>query len=269
MSTWQDPDLYRAASHQNAFSHLTGPFSAGAAENKLSIDNTGRIHVDWNAREPVLLVAPKTSLGVVGLQISAVLDPDGAKTPLPVMQFASYTESGAFLTAYLPKIDPNTRTAAPFVVALSAFQVQTDNTLTLLPPASVADAIQVVLVEGVFGRMTYLMLQEKQRLRRMAREISASRVLALAHDDSLDRLGAEVGVVRFGENLVYDNPSRQITTVSRREPDAEYRRRVQLYRKWMIPNRSDVLSSLNGSGADGDPNAGLLSGRGCSRYRAG
>jgi len=262
MSTWQDPDLYRAASHQNAFSHLTGPFSAAAAESKLSVDNTGRIHVEWSPREPVMLVAPKTSLTTSGLQVSAILDPDGAKTALPLVQFAPYTEMGAFLVAHLPKIDPNTRTADPFVIAFTVSQVQADNTLTPVAPASIKDTIQVVVVEGVFGRMSYVMLQEKQRLRRMAREIAASRVLSLAHDDSLDRLGAEVGVVRFGENLVYDNPSHQITTVSRREPDSEYRRRIQLYRKWMFPNHGGLLWLLNGRGADGDPNAGLLSGLG-------
>ena len=56
------------------------------------------------------------------------------------------------------------------------------------------------------GRMIYLLGAEKQRLRRQAREISAVRLLSLARDNALDRIGADLGVPRFTGTIDFQPP---------------------------------------------------------------
>ena len=104
--------------------------------------------------------------------------------------------------------------------------------------------------------MTYLLGAEKQRLRRLARELTAMRRLEQARDNALDRAGAEFGVPRFADTLAFRGG--EIITETRREPDADYRRRLRLYRPWLLPTRGRILDLLNGPGEPTTPNAGPL-----------
>src|SRR5689334_8228671 len=91
-------DSFASAAHSNMAAHLCGPFRAGAVDTELRVQPDGTIAIPFSAREPVLLVAPAQSLGDLICSVSAVLDPDGAATPLvPELRFAPYTEAGAFL----------------------------------------------------------------------------------------------------------------------------------------------------------------------------
>ena len=57
-----------------------------------------------------------------------------------------------------------------------------------------------------------------------------------------------------------------VTTVDRREPDAEYRRRLSIYRPW--PGHAQpahIVEALNGPGHGGDPNAGPLGAMGLAQ----
>src|SRR5262249_10798891 len=150
------------ASHKNAIEHLSGPLMAGALESKISVGADGHINVDWAAREPVVLIALTSSLDASSLSVNVSLDPNGANTPLPTLTFESYSESGASLVLYSPPSDASTHRASPFAIALTVTQAQPNGTKTAIPPASIAGLFNVSIVEGIFGRMAYILLQEKQ-----------------------------------------------------------------------------------------------------------
>lgn len=238
-----DPDLHRSSSHRNMVEHLAGPIAAGAQDTVIDVDSSGNAAVGWNARHPLLVAAPREPLDDQPLELTATL-PGGDER---VLTFAPYTEAGAFLPVHWPGSDPATGTAAPFTVGLAVAGVAA---------ADVAAAIEVRVVEGVMGRMIYLLGAEKQRLRREARELAAAELLARGRDDALDRVGGELGVARF-----LDFPAGTPPTVVR-EDDDDYRRRLGLYRPWLKPNKRRLLELLNGPGADADPNAGPLAGLG-------
>jgi hypothetical protein len=255
-----DPDGPRAASHRNMAVHLTGPFAAGARDEAVPVDAAGRVSVDRVSREPLLLAAPAVPLGDRGLRLRAVLDPAGAAVALAPLEFGPYTEAGAFLPLHRPGVDPTTAAAPPFAVDVSLVEVGPDGTEVPLDPAEVAGRVELRLLEGVLGRVLYALGAEKQRLRRVGREIAAMRLLGRARDDALDRAGAELGLTRFAEDLVVRDGD--IEAVARREPDDELRRRIGLYRPLLVPTRSRLLELLNGRGGDADPNRGPLAGLG-------
>ena len=119
------------------------------------------------------------------------------------------------------------------------------------------DVIELRLAEGVLGALVYLLGAEKQRIRREARAVSASRFAALAAKDGLDRLGADLGVPRFGDALEWDATRNDLTGRSEREPDAAYRRRLAIFHPFLMSTRPSLVQSLNGD----DDRAGLLDAR--------
>jgi hypothetical protein len=185
---------------------------------------------------------------------------DGA-APVTVLEFAPYSEAGSFLPLLVPGADPVTGTSSPLTLELELVRVDAAGAETALPAGQIADRFELHLVEGIFGRLTYALGAEKQRLRREARELVAMRALAAARDDALDRLGAELGVPRlFDELVVHDG---QIQTQPRREPDAEYRTRLAIYRPLAQATPRELRRLLNGPG-DGADNHGLLAQLGLS-----
>jgi hypothetical protein len=133
------------------------------------------------------------------------------------------------------------------------------------------ELLQAGLIEGLMGRMVFVLGAEKPRIRRQAREIAAMRQLRYAKRNALDRHGADVSVPRFMEDIAFRQTSGadeafdgEIISTARAEPDDEYRRRLRPYRGFRIPNRRGIAELLNGDGdgnADGGeatPNAGLL-----------
>ncbi len=266
MALWQDIDVVRAASHREMIVHLCGPFLSGAVDTAVPIDATGRLTIPWSSREPVLLLAPTLALAGQKLRVKATLDPAGAAAPLAPVEFAPYTEQGAFLPLHRPQVDPDTRTTNPFVIGLTLFTVMPDGAENLQPAATIRDQISATLLEGTLGRLLYILAAEKQRLRRVGRELAAMRFLSTGRDDALDRYGAELAVSRFADQIQFDLNSKQIVTVIRKdaggapvnEPDLDYRRRLALYRPRILPNRKQLLRWLNGSGKDADDNQGFL-----------
>jgi hypothetical protein len=238
--------------------HLTGPLAAGARDEAVPVDAAGRASVGRASREPLLLAAPAVPLDDRGLRLRAVLDPAGATVALAPLEFGPYTEAGAFLPLHRPGVDPITAAAPPFAVGVSLAEVGPDGTETALDPAEVAGRVELRLLEGVLGRVLYVLGAEKQRLRREGREIATMRLLARARDDALDRAGADLGLTRFPDDLVVRDGD--IATVARREPDDDFRRRIALYRPFLVPTRSRLLELLNGRGGDTDPNSGPLAG---------
>lgn len=271
-----DPDVHGSASHRLMREHLTGPLQAGAMHSRLSVSATGAVDVTSPTREPLVLMAPTRSLDHTSLTVT--VEVAGGATR--VLEFAPGTEAGAHLPAHRPPADAVTGLAAPFSLRLSVAQTRGTNK-SVVPLEEIPDHVEVQLVEGVLGRLLYLLGAEKARLRRQARELARARTLDGAHDDALDRMGAELGVPRlldtirfreptpeergsvfgefpFGERRFGPGISGEVTAEARREPDREYRRRLAIYRPWLYPSLAHVRMLLNGPGGPGEPNAGLL-----------
>ena len=269
----QDPDLLRSASHRNMATHLTGPFSVGAVDSAVEITAAGRVQITSTTREPLIVAAPSSPLDEFGLRLGARVDPDGAARVLPSIEFARYSEAGGFLPVHRPEVAAAARTAAPFTIALTLARIAADGTETAVPSAQIAGLIEARIIEGTLGRLIYILGSEKSRLRRQAREITAMRILSLAHDDALDRIGADLGVARFADQIRFDAAQKQIVTDVRKdaggnavpEPDDEYRRRLAIYGRLLVSSQSRVMEMLNGPGKVADPNTGLLSGLGLAK----
>src|SRR5215472_179324 len=114
------PDPNRSAAHQSMFAHLSGPFTGGTVETKLSIDTAGRARVDWRARLPLLLVSPKEAVGAETLACTVRITPSsGEVVESVVVRFAPYTEAGASVLAYRPgAVSMELDFAKPFDVLL-------------------------------------------------------------------------------------------------------------------------------------------------------
>jgi hypothetical protein len=265
-----DPDLYRSASLDNALANLTGPLASGAAASVVTADESGRIVVDWSVRRPLLLASLATPLNTETLTLMATVDPDGAATALPPLAFESYSESGAALVLYAPDTSAGKDSIPGFTLALTAERQPEFGAAIALPVAEWTKLFNFKLVEGNAGKLLYVMLQEKARLRRQSREVCAMRMLGGARRDALDRIGAGLGVVRFQDDITYDVGKKEIVTVVLKngdgepmlESDEDYARRLGLYQPFMLASRSRFLEVLNGTGKQGDPNQGALAGLG-------
>ncbi len=248
-----DADGLRAASHLNMRRHLATPLAAGAVDEEVAVDAAGRARVTWSPREPLLLLGLRLDLGDETLRVEATLDPDGDPRPLTPLRFDAYSERGSFLPLHTPEVDGGTGRAAPFEVTLTVHGPDG----VALSAAEVAETVEVRLVEGQMGRLLYVLGAEKQRIRRVAREIAAMRRVETARDEALDRIGRELGVGRFAERLTWrpagEGVSGELVTETAREDDAAYRRRLALYRPLLMPTRANALRLLNGDGAAPGP----------------
>ncbi len=260
MSTVQlDSDVLRSASHLNMAEHLTAPFAGGAQSTDVAISTEATALVDWESREPLLLAAPLAPLGAGELVLAASVSEGAQKTS--TLTFAPYSETGAFLPLYQPAVDAVLRTAQPFSITLTlSSRDGAGEPLAPIAASEVAALIELQLLEGITGRLLYVMAAEKQRIRRTAREIAQMRLLASARDDALDRAGADLGVQRLQTSLQWDAESHEIVTQSlgEPEPDQDYRRRIGLYRPLLMSTPANVSELLNGPGTSGEPNAGAL-----------
>ena len=262
MTAVLDPDVGRSASHRHQFDHLIVPFASGATHHDVPIDAGGMARIDFEAREPLVVVALVQSLSNEGLRVRAVLDPSGTPTTLPTLDFALYTERGASLPLYRPVL-VGTSTASSFAIGLTATRVSATGAETPIPVADLATFLSLGVIEGVLGRLLYAVSAEKQRMRRQAREVLATRQLATARDDALDRIGADLAVPRFADTLSFNGT--ELVTSTARENDDAYRARLAIYRPFLLPNRRALLDRLNGPGPDASPNAGLPAAIGVTR----
>jgi hypothetical protein len=254
-------DAQRATSHQHLINHLSGPLSAGALSSDLEITSDAQIRMVWEAREPLIWLSPRRDLENESWSIQAIISDSGQV--LQSLHFAPYTELGSSLPLYIPTVNDN-GLASTYTIELS-LQVKVKDTITQLAPDELANYLKAGLIEGLTGRLLFLLSNEKQRIRRQIREMQAMQQLEFAERNALDRIGADLGVARFQEDIRFNKTSLEgeafdgeIISTTLREPDADYRQRLLLYRPFIIPNKRNILSLLNGAGDMADPNAGLL-----------
>ena len=153
------------------------------------------------------------------------------------------------------------RSAGPFTLALGATFTETDGTVTPVAAGDLAATVAARLLEGVAGRVTALLGAEKARIRRELRVVAASRRIATARAGALDRVGAELGVRRFGSALAFDPVTKSVSVTHLDaggapilETDAAYRRRLAIYRPMLRANATATLRAL---GLDGIAGFGL------------
>ncbi|MFO0750668.1 MAG: hypothetical protein U1F43_34115 [Myxococcota bacterium] len=236
-----DPDEPAAASHRNIVAHLSGPLAAGAVDHPIAIGADARALLAWRPREPLLVAALRRDLGDETLTLTVTVSPDGVGArSLASLTWDRWSERGSFLLL-APASDPLFQSPLPVTLGLALTAAG-----VALAPNAVAGAVELRLVEGVLGRTVFLLGAEKQRIRRAARELTAMRSLATARDEALDRTGEELGVPRFAESMAWDGS--EIVTTRAREDDASYRRRLGIYRPFLVPNRRRALGLLRDAG---------------------
>lgn len=257
------PDPFAAAGHRAMAAHLTAPLAAGAVETRLAITPAARVVVDFAAREPVILAAVRSDVAFGQPHVLfPTLDPDGAATALSPLTFAEHTPAGTHLPLYLPPVTADSRRAQPFSLSL-----RLEIGGAPADAAGISDLLAIEMMQGVTGRLLVLLGHEGAVLRRQAAELAAMRGLAGARRNALDRHGADLGVPRLTDRLVFDADRGEIGAEAfpgGREDDARYRRRLSIYRPFVTPNRRSLLTRLNGVPPDGnsasDPGTGSETG---------
>lgn len=267
--TLLDPDGFGADALGAAAAELIGPLSQAATPQPLVPRPVGGTNpkglaeaaVDVPTRHPLVLCAVRTDLDdrplTVELTLTAGADP---AVSLPALTFARYTAAGTTLVAAVPPTAAD-GVADPFTVRANG--VFGDPPGAALDPAELASTVRFDLVQGVLGRLLAVLLDEKGRLRRTARQVRAMRSLDTAFGDALDRIGADLACPRFADELFWDADrrtpgTRPLQPPGTREDDASYRARLRVLRGFRLPSPPWLDSVLNGPGAPGSPGTGLL-----------
>lgn len=242
-------DLLAAAAHRNAIEHLAGPITAGAIDASLPIAITGLVDVNWTTREPLVVVAPLSDLAEQTLTVTATPVASDGRLLAPAV-FVPWTPRGASVPLFVPAVDPVARTNQSFKLQLALTSAVGDGAPVAVAAGQISQLIEIRLVEGVMGRMAFLLTAEQQRLRRTMRTLAASRTIATATGDALDRTGADIAVPRFSDKLVFDASSTSIVTqtLPNGEPDADYRRRLTTHRPSLVANNPGVSGLLARTG---------------------
>ncbi|WP_134495151.1 hypothetical protein [Microvirga pakistanensis] len=266
MSQAATVDTVMSASIRNLTLNLTGPLAAGAMPSPLPISPGGTIQVDWNARLPLVLISCRIPLADERLELDLAVVEGADAFTLPHLEFAPYTDPGAALPAYVPALGEDDR-AAPFTLQLAARHVSR-GAVSDVPAADLGRFFEATLIEGNLGKLIVLLTAEKNRLRRQSSDIRAMRRLEEARLDALDRYGADLGVPRLSDALTWDSSTGEI--VSRpligadalpiAESDADFARRLKIYRPFVVPTRRRLAELLNGTGLADSPeqNNGLM-----------
>src|SRR5689334_22372437 len=265
-----DADLYRSDSLQNVLGSLTGPLASGAAATPVTPNNQGGLVIDWTTRRPAVLVSLAKSLDTETVTLTATVSRGGAGTPVGPVTFAPYSEQGATLALYVPALAAGVTTVPPVTIALQVTAQPLGGFAESVAPETISSYLGFTVVEGNMGKLLFLLTSEKARIRREGRRLAAGKLLGTATLDALDRIGADLGVPRFQDDLVYDRDHRELKTViltdaagnPTLEADRDYARRLEIYRGFLLASPARVLDMLNGPGAAGAPNSGLLSGLG-------
>jgi hypothetical protein len=251
-----DPDGFGAGMLAAAAAELIGPLSQAATPQPLTLHPQGPVGqaeavVDITTRQPLVLCTVLSDVDTQGLTILPALRlGNGTPQPLPVLTFAPHTAAGTALVAAVPPVGKGD-VAAPFSVL--ARGILGGELGTGLSVAELIAAVRFDLVQGVLGRLLTVLLDEKGRIRRTAREIRAMRTLAAASGNALDRIGADLSCSRFSDELFWDadqqSPAtRPLQPPGAREDDASYRNRLRVLRGVRLPSTPWIDSALNGRG---------------------
>ena len=267
-----DPDGIGAGAVAAAAAELIGPLADAATSTALPwLDAaSSRIEIGAGLRYPLLLITLLTDLNQETVTVTPTAEPAGgaAQDRAPV-RFEPWTPAGSALPAFAPSVGPD-GLAAGFVISFSAERIPGDGPAVPLSAADLAGTIRVDLIQGLLGRVLAVLLAEKAVLRRAAREITAARSLDVASGPTLDRIGADLGCVRFGDELVWDATREApgavpLSPPGTAEDDASYRSRLRVLRGVRLPSPAWVDTALNGAGDPSSPGSGWLADTGMTQ----
>lgn len=237
-----------------AAAELIGPLSPAATPKPLPSHASGppgqvEAVVDVPTRQALVLCTVLSDVDAQGLTVlPALKSGNGTPQTLPVLTFAPHTAAGTALVAAIPA--PGKGAAvAPFSVL--ARGIRGGETGTGLSSAQLLAAVRFDLVQGTLGRLLTVLLDEKGRIRRTARQIRAMRTLAVASGNALDRIGADLACPRFSDELFWDAEdqtpaTRPLQPEGTREDDASYRARLRVLRGLRLPSTPWIDSALGG-----------------------
>lgn len=209
--------------------HLTGPLDAGAEVSGFDPDAAGAVALP-PARLPFLQVTLRAPLGWAGLTVGADLD----GTALDPLRFAPFSPEGSALLLWVGG------EATPAMTC--TLQASRDG--AAVDPAEISGLVRLDMVEGNLGRILAVLGDEKARLRREASCLGAMRRLTFATGDALDRLGNDLGVPRLTSVLAWDGGRHEIVSIPGDETDADYRRRLAVWRPFLAPTPAAVRALL-------------------------
>ncbi|EKV27258.1 hypothetical protein C882_1760 [Caenispirillum salinarum AK4] len=215
-----------------------GPLAAALRYDDVAIAENATVTLSAGAYEPLLTLAPVEDVREEMRVRVERLEP-GPAGGLPDLRFAAWTERGAQLPALVPDVGPDSRTGA-------AWRVRLEVAVGGRPvaPRDVAALLRARVSEGRLAKLMHVLQAETPRLRRLGREVAAQSSVALARGFMLDRIGSELSVPRFREALAVRQG--QIVQVPGEEGDADYRRRLGLFRTFAMPTRGYADRLLNG-----------------------
>lgn len=247
-------DPYGSNSVAACAPNLIANLAAAASVTEVEVGSNGNAKVEWTSRLPLVLLVLKNSIeDNSSISVKATLDSGGSQTDLGAFEFAAFTERGASLSIYCPAVPPNGVGVPAFNVNLKMELRDEAGSSTTVSSNEISKWVEIYMVEGNYGRLLYGLHEEKAKIRRTAREVHAMRRLDLARRDALDRIGAEIGVVRAEEEIAYDPESKEIVSrpymvgsVKVAEPDFDYLQRLKIYRPFLMPTRKYLEERLNG-----------------------
>jgi len=260
------PDGLGAGSLAAVAAELIPPLAPAATPQPLPwvpAANPAGVEIDAAARYPLLLVTLLADLDADRLAVTPTLRPAiGPPAEQPAAQFAAYTQAGSTLPAYIAPVDA-AGVAEAFGLSCTAARTAADGTVTELGVPELQRTVRLDLVQGLLGRVLAVLLAEKPRLRRAAREITAMRALAAAGGDALDRIGADLRCSRFADELFWDQQrrtpgTRPLSPPGTVEDDVSYRSRLRVLRGVRLPSPAWIDAVVNGPGDPVDPGAGWL-----------
>ena len=236
------PDAPGSAAEAALLAQLTTPYGS-TRRVPLTLEEDGSVSVAMTSRYPLLLAALRRDLSEETVRVTATLDPGGpGERVLPPALLAPWSERGASVPLHAP---PSAE-VPPFTAALRVERRAGSGGFTPVTGADLTALVEVAVLESLLGRLLYTLTQEKQRIRRTAREVAAYRTLAHARRDALDRIGGGVGVARLDDELVHD--AGEVFARRRaggvQESDAAYAARLQPYVRFLVPTRARVAALL-------------------------
>jgi len=216
-----------------------GPLTAAMRTETLEIKANGEVTLPAGAYEPLLQIAPLEDLGDETYEVQIAQVAPAPAGPRASVRFAPFSEKDGFLPYASPAVGGDNTLLNALVL-----RIRVRRNGTLLPFAQTRERLHVRYSEGRFAKLLAVAQVETIRTRRLGREITARRTTSLARGFQLDRIGRELAVPRFDNQLT--NRGQEIVLRPQDEADAAFARRLDIYRPFVMPTRARVLELLNG-----------------------
>ncbi len=232
-----DIDQFAGNSLDHQRDSAAGPLTAAMRTQTLVLSGAAEVTLPSGSYEPLLQIAPLVDLEDETWLVEVVqAAPLAEAVPL---RFAPFSEKDGFLSYLCPKVGADSLLATAITL-----QLRVRRNGLLMPANQTRRLLHVRFAEGRFAKLLAVTQTETLRTRRLMREISARRTTALAQGAALDQIGRELAVPRLESKISARRG--EIVLIPEPETDVAYRRRLDIYRPFLMPTRAVVLKTLNG-----------------------